>query len=368
LGDWVIELGEVEGSQRDETAHRPSPLAPRPLHPVTWVAWLSAVLIALTTTRNPLYLALIIGLIAVVLAAHRPQESYAASLPGPVMSPLRFGLIVITTSAVFNALMVHVGDHVLVTLPAWIPLIGGPTTLEALVYGALNGVVLAGLFAAFTVVNLVLPVRAALRLVPRAYYPVAVIMSIAVTFVPTTLQQVQQIREAQAVRGNRMRGVRSWLPLIVPLLEGSMERSMQLAETMMARGFASGEAQADSRPQWLLLAGLVGLVAGWLVRLAWRMELAGTLLLCAAAAALIGGLVLAGRQHPHTVYRPDEWHGRDWFVVAGALIAALAYLAPLPGLDRASLFYYPYPALAWPTFDPLIAVATLGLGVPAVMR
>jgi hypothetical protein len=98
------------------------------------------------------------------------------------------------------------------------------------------------------------------------------------------------------------------------------------------------------------------------------LELAGTLLLCAAAAALIGGLVLAGRQHPHTVYRPDEWHGRDWFVVAGALIAALAYLAPLPGLDRASLFYYPYPALAWPTFDPLIAVATLGLGVPAVMR
>lgn len=284
------------------------------------------------------------------------------------MSPLRFGLLVIATSAIFNALMVHVGDHVLVTLPAWIPLFGGPVTLEALVYGALNGVVLAGLFAAFTVVNRVLPVRAALRLVPRAYYPVAVIMSIAVTFVPTTLQQVQQIREAQAVRGHRMRGVRSWLPLIVPLLEGSLERSMQLAETMMARGFASGEAQADNRPQWLLLAGLVGLVAGWLVRLVWRLELIGSLLLVAAAVALIGGLMLAGRQHPHTVYRPDEWHGRDWLVIAGALIAACAYLAPLPGLDRQSLFYYPYPALAWPTVSLWIALATLGLGVPTIVR
>lgn len=143
---------------------------------------------------------------------------------------------------------------------------------------------------------------------------------------------------------------------------------MQLAETMMARGFASGEAQADSRPQWLLLAGLVGLVTGWLARLVWRMELLGIVLLLFAAAALAGGLWLAGRQHPHTVYRPEEWHARDWFVVAGALVAVIAYLAPLPWVERASLFYYPYPSLAWPAFDVRIALATLGLGLPALLR
>ena len=66
---------------------------------------------------------------------------------------------------------------------------------------------------------------------------------------------------------------------------------------------------------------------------------------------LLAGLWLAGRQHPHTVYRPDAWHWRDGVVIGGALVAALVYLVPWPGLDRSSLFYYPYPALVWPAVE-----------------
>ena len=54
--------------------------------------------------------------------------------------------------------------------------------------------------------------------------------------------------------------------------------------------------------------------------------------------------------------------------LVGLYYPVLTYLVPLPGIDRSSLFYYPYPALVWPTISPLIAAATLGLGVPAVMR
>jgi energy-coupling factor transport system permease protein len=257
-----------------------------------------------------------------------------------------------------------VGEHVLFTLPPALPLIGGPVTLEALVFGVLNGLVLAGLFAAFSVLNRVLPVRSLLRLVPRAYYPVAVVMSIAVTFVPSALQQVQQVREAQAVRGHRMAGVRSWLPLLVPLLEGSLERSMQLAEAMMARGFAAGETMVDRRPQLLMLAGMAAWLAGWLLRLAWQQEGTGWALLTGGTILLLAGLLLAGRQHPHTVYRPDTWHWRDGVVIGAALVAASAYVIPWPGLDRSPLFYYPYPALVWPEFSLAIFVATLGLGAP----
>jgi energy-coupling factor transport system permease protein len=224
------------------------------------------------------------------------------------------------------------------------------------------------LFAAFSVLNRVLPVRAVLRLVPRAYYPAAVVMSIAITFAPAALQQVRQIGEAQAVRGHRVRGLRSWLPLIVPLLEGSLERSMQLAEAMMARGFASAEAQPDKRPQLLMLGGLVALVGGWLLRLAWHQLIPGAILLVAGTAALTAALILAGRQHPHTVYRPDRWHPADLCVVAGAALTASIYLLPWPGLDRSSLYYYPYPSLTWPTINYLIAAATLGLAVPVAVR
>ena len=34
---------------------------------------------------------------------------------------------------------------------------------------------------------------------------------------------------------------------------------------------------------------------------------------------------------------------------------------PLPGLDRSSLGYYPYPQLTLPRFDSLIGVSILGL-------
>ncbi len=339
------------------------------LHPLAWVSWAAAIVVALTTTRNPWLLALILTIVGLLLARlHRLAAAQPeAQIPAVQISVVRFGLLVVTTSAIFNVLMVHLGSHVLVTLPPAIPLLGGSLTLEALVYGALNGLVVAGLFATFSVLNRVLPVRAMLRLVPRAYYPAAVVMSIAVTFAPSALQQIQQVREAQAVRGHRMIGIRSWLPLLVPLLEGSLERSMQLAEAMMSRGFATGEAVRDRRPQLLMIAGIATWLAGWLVRLAWGQEAAGLALLAAGIALLVAGVWLAGRQHPYTVYRPDVWHRRDVLVIGASLLAASAYIVPWPGLDRTALFYYPYPTLVWPLLSPPILLASLGLAAPLLL-
>src|SRR4030043_1151670 len=102
--------------------------------------------------------------------------------------------------------------------------------------------------ASFTVLNLALPVRDLISLIPRAFFPVAVVTSIAVTYLPTTMRQFQQIREAQAGRGHQMRKLRDWLPLLMPLLVGGLEHAMQLAEAMTARGFASSIAEAGTHP------------------------------------------------------------------------------------------------------------------------
>lgn len=352
----------MEGTLNTTAAETALPVR-RPLHPLTWVGWIAAIVAILTLTRNPLYLALTLSMIAVV--RWRCAGSTHEENGGLTLSPLRFGLTVVTTAAIFNMAMVRVGTTILFTLPGWIPLLGGAWTLEALVYGGLNGLALTGLFVGFTVINRVVPVRALLRLTPRAFYPVAVVISIAVTFAPTTLQQIQQIREAQAVRGHRLRGVRSWLPLIVPLLEGGMERSLQLAEAMVARGFASGDERAGRWPQLLVLTGFVAIVSGWLLRLIWAQPLWGTALLMAGSAALVGGLWRVGRSHPHTVYRPDQWQRWDWLVVGGATLAICAYLLPL--FERSTIFYYPYPTLVWPDFDWRIGLATLGLAAPALV-
>jgi energy-coupling factor transport system permease protein len=316
-------------------------------------------------TRNPLYLGLALAWVAGVTLAARAQPAWGqAELP---WSPLGFGLLVVPLSTLFNGLMVHVGATVLFRLPANWPLIGGPFTLEALVYGALNGLALTGLFTAFAVANRMVPLRQVIQLIPRAYYPVAVVVAIAVTFVPATVRQWRQIREAQAVRGHRLQGVRSWLPLWLPLLTGGLERALALAEAMTARGFAGGPPLHDAWTRAGVLAGLPTVAAGLLLRTAWGQAEVGALLLLAGTTLVGAAIWVAGRRRPHTVYRPAPWRGQDWLVAAGALAAAAAFLLPLPALERSSLFYTPYPALTTPGFALGLGMATWGLLLPAAV-
>lgn len=340
----------------------------RPLHAGAWAIWLLGVMAALAVTRNPIYLGLILAWIAVVWWTAKSVAGVINPERAVPLSPLRFGAFVVVVSAVFNALMIQSGDHVLFRLPRALPLIGGAFTMEALVYGALNGLVLTGLYAAFLLVNRVLPVRDMVRLVPKAYYSVAIVVSIAVTFVPTTLRQYRQVQEAQALRGSQIRGVRAWLPLVVPLLTGGMERALQLAEAMTARGFASAdEDTVPVRAQAALVGGLALFTGGLLLRLAWGVLAIGGLMAGAGVVLVLFALWRAGRRQVHTVYRPAPWRAQEWLVTMGALVTGAVFLLPLPGLDRSSLFYYPYPSLPVPDLSLAIGVATWGLLGPALV-
>lgn len=334
------------------------------LHTWAWITWLAAGLVALSATRNPLYIALILLCLAVVIFTLSRRTETA---PPPV-SPFKFGLIVVAMSALFNTAISHFGQTVLFYLPENIPIIGGPITAEALVYGAINGLVLTGIFWVFTALNQALPTRQLIRLIPRAFYPLAVVTSIAITFIPTTIRQQKQIREAQAIRGNRMRGFGDWIPLIIPLLVGGLERAMQLAEAMTARGFASTSSQVnDTRQRVIMAAGLVTLLVGWLVRLNRDRILLGTTMLIIGFVLIVVMLYSIGRQSPRTAYARQAWTFQDTLVVLGALIVLGSFLLPLPWIDKSTLIYPVYPTLSCPTFDPLIGLAILGLLIPAAV-
>ncbi len=333
------------------------------LHPLAWLIWVAASVVALSLTRNPAYLLLLLMCVSVTL--HEAlQADDAPPLP---LSPLRFALVVITVSALFNALTAHFGQTVLFTLPDWLPLLGGPVTLEALIYGALSGLVLTGFFVAWTVLFVAVPTQALIRLIPRAFYPAGVVLTIAIAFVPTTFAQFQQIREAQTMRGHRVRGLRDGLPLLMPLLVGGLERALQLAEAMTARGFASQGAasRGQTRLRWLLVVGMAALLAGLLTRLVWSQQpVASTALLLAGAALVVIGVIAQGQTVARTIYRPRPWTGLDWLVAAAAAVTVLVYLLPA---SRASLAYSPYPQLAPPLVDPVVVLATLALLAPAAL-
>jgi len=197
---------------------------------------------------------------------------------------------------------------------------------------------------------------------------VAVVVSIALTFVPTTLRQFQAIREAQAIRGHHVRGLRDWLPLFLPLLVGGLERALQLAEAMTARGFASADRQTLPAAARLSLAGgLALLLAGWLLQLAWRQPILGPALMALGAGSVVVVLWRLGRRVPRTTYRRHPWQIADTLGALGGVVAAAACAVAWPGLDRASIFYYPYPTLSLPDFDVVIGLALGGLLLPAAL-
>jgi energy-coupling factor transport system permease protein len=204
-------------------------------------------------------------------------------------------------------------------------------------------------------------------MIPRALYPIAVVVSIAVSFVPATLAQFQQIREAQMMRGHRVRGLRDWLPLFMPLLVGGLERAFQLAEAMTARGFGSlsvGQRAGLDPLRVALVVGLTTLLAGLLVLLFWQQEVAGWVLVALGGGVLLMALRRQGQRVRRTVYRRQPWTGSDGLVIAAAAFTVGVYVLPA---SRGALAWSPYPQLTWPGADPATVLATLGLLTPAVL-
>jgi energy-coupling factor transport system permease protein len=325
------------------------------LHPFTWAIWLGVALTVISLTRNPFYLLVLLLGLALAAELVRPQGR-----PAPI-DPILFAVVAVSFGGIFNALTAHYGDTVLFHLPAAWPLLGGPITAEALIYGITNGLVIGALVAAFAVFGAALPVGALLSLAPRAFYPLAVVVTIAVTYVPLTIRHARQVREAQLLRGLQIRTWRDTLPLLLPLLIGGLERALQLAEAIAARGFAADPPPRSIRG--MLAGGLAAIFGGLLLRFAWGQAGSGAAAIGMGGCLVLAALWMAGRRVPRTRYHQHRWRFPDALVLGGAALTLVAFLVPWPA--RASIAFTPYPTLAVPPFEPLLALALLGLLLPA---
>lgn len=338
------------------------------LHPVAFAIWVGAAAAAALGTRNPIYLLLLLLVVWVTYVAarrHNPRAQWGGLL--------RLGIWVWAITIPFNALSSHLGRYVLFTLPSSLPVIGGPVTLEGVLFGFLNGLSLVLLLTAFAAFNTAVEQYELLRLVPSAFYHAGMVASIAVTFVPVMTATFADIRQAQMLRGHRFRGIRDLLPLIAPLLASALERSIQLAEAMEARGYGSGIAPVSARRNALLqlglLVGLLGLIAGLFVRAYYPAARGwGGLASVAAAALVLAVLWYQGRRVRRTYFRTWHWDPPSLAVAAAAVLTLVAVVTA----ERWSAFglsYYPYPpGDILPTFEPAVAAALLLLAAPAVIR
>jgi energy-coupling factor transport system permease protein len=285
---------------------------------------------------------------------------------------VRIGLVFFALAIPFNALSAHIGQIVLFRLPDNWPIVGGAITMEAIIAGAVNGLALLTILVVFAAFNAAVDHYQLLRSTPAFLFQAGVVLSIAITFVPQMVLSAKEIRQAQRIRGHRFQGVRDLLPLVMPLLANGLERAIQLAETMEARGFGSVVNPASRRAAILgqlgTLFALMALLAGLsVVAFFPRWSTWGWI------AAILGAIVMMAvfwghsRGVQRTRYRRLRWRVRDTvLVLASVTVCAVVVSARL--LVPETLNYSPYPPSSLlPPFNPVVGAALLLLPLPALL-
>jgi energy-coupling factor transport system permease protein len=286
---------------------------------------------------------------------------------------LRAVAVLLLVLALFKGLSIHIGATVLFSLPEGWPLIGGQITLEGMAFAALDALSLAAVLAVFAVFSVHADYYALLRSVPPFMHQVGLVTSIAITFMPQTVIRFTEIREAQALRGHRVRHVRDLAPLVVPLLAGGMERSMNLAEAMEARGFSrSPVGTRKVRPIYVQIALVFGLglvlTGGALFALLADTPWLGWGCIALGISLLAITLWYVGKGVKRTRYRRGVWRDRDTALAIASLAIGFILLT-YKLLAPATLVYDPLSRIRIysPPFDVMIACMMLALTAPAIV-
>jgi energy-coupling factor transport system permease protein len=142
-----------------------------------------------------------------------------------------------------------IGSHLLWTGPT-VPVLGRlDVTSEELRNGLFQGLRLTAVALAFAAYALLLDHD---RLVQAAGFARRSVLAIALAtrLVPTLERDAGGLVEALRGRGVEVTGVRGRARLLSPLLAGSLERALNLAEAMEARGYGRPGATRALRPGW----------------------------------------------------------------------------------------------------------------------
>lgn len=341
-----------------------------PLHPGAWWLWATGLATAASRTTNPLLLALVLAVAGYVVVARRTRAPWGRAYG----FYLRMGLVVVAIRVVFAAVLgAPVPGRVLVhlpaaTLPDWAAgvRLGGDVTLEGVLGAVYAGLQLATILACVGAANALANPRRLLRAVPGALYEVGVAVVVALSFTPQLVEGVSRVRAARRLRGRPHTGLRGLRGVAMPVLEGALERSVELAAAMDSRGFGRGADRPGLRRRSgaLTLAGLLGVCAGLYGLLDAESPTAlGLPLLVAGAAVAAAGLALGGRRTARSRYRPDRWGLLAWLVAGSGAVAAAGMLVAAHA-DPASVAPSTSPLVA-PPLPVLAAVAVLVALLPA---
>jgi energy-coupling factor transport system permease protein len=352
---------------------RPFTTSPRMLHPVAWWLWGLGLVTAAAHTTNPLLLLLVILVAGWVVSERREVGAVDAFLPFLLLGLAGIALRIVLTALLGGGVT---GRTVLFRLPS-VPLpgwfagvrLGGPVTLEGVVAAAVEGLRLAATLACLGAANALASPKRLLRYVPATLHDVGTAVVVALTYAPQLVTLAGRVRVARRLRGHSGQGLRELGRLVGPVLEGSLDRSLELAASMESRGYGRTpvrSARGRRMASGLTLLGLVAVVAGLYGVL--DASVTGGL----GMPLLVGGLLLTAgvlfvgaRRDVRSRYRRDPWSWPEWAVTGlGLAPAAVLLWAEAHSWPGVHLRQSP---LAWPEAPVMLILVLLLPALPAVV-
>lgn len=329
---------------------------------LAWVAWVLMVMAIALSTTNPFYLGVVL-LCVLLTGVLAPKTGSAVA---GFRALLVFGAGLFLLSLLIAVINGNYGEHVLFTvpgpeIPGWLGglRLGGPVTGEGLVAAGVRGLAILCVFLAFAVFNGAVSPHRVLRTTPAALFHAGLVVTVGLTLLPASIDDLRRIREMRALRGART-GLRDLPATVVPAIIGGLERSMRLAEAMEARGYAAS-APASPAARLAGVAAVPLLLAaawGWLYY-DWARPFAALAGVAGVAVLVAWGRASAGARRTTRLF-PEPLPPSERIAMAASVAVGLAAIA-----GRATgwpdLSYNPFASFAWPRFaadGALLALAT----------
>lgn len=216
----------------------------RALHPIIWWVWAGAIAIALAQTNRFLFSCAVLALAALVVQK-KSEDVTNAPWVRSFNWALKLGLWIVMIRVAVGVLIgvPSVGSPLMtlptIPLPTWMAgvRIGGVVTQERVIATAREGIMLAAIVGILAAASSLTNPHRLLRALPVVIYEFGVAVVIATTVVPQLVASIHRIREAQRLRGQNLKSIKSWKKVALPVLEESLSRSLDLAASMDARGY-----------------------------------------------------------------------------------------------------------------------------------
>ena len=232
-------------------------------HPLFWWLWAVAgsTLLISNSQRRPIEISIfsVATIFAALILALRTTVSVHAK------RMLRFGYGLAIVALIFRITIailigVPIPGKVLfalpeISLPSFLVGInlGGPVTSQRLISALAESLLFAAIVILFATANAFTTPHRLLRVLPNRLRGLGVATSIATSVAPQSADSLARVRFAHRIRGRKVTGIKSIRRIALPVLEESLERSIQLAIAMESRGYGYFVKPTRYRPErWRL--------------------------------------------------------------------------------------------------------------------